>query len=39
MILRSGKRIGCDNLSIDFDNAKKNGKKINNQLVVGDLDI
>ena len=27
MILRSGRRIGCDNLSIDFDNAKKEWRK------------
>ena len=27
MILRSGRRIGCDNLSIDFDNASREWKK------------
>ena len=27
MILRSGRRLGCDNLSIDFDNAKKEWRK------------
>ena len=35
MILRSGRRIGCDNLSIDFDNAKKEWKKNKQSMGLG----